>query len=403
MDIINPYTRFRKEKATSKIGLLGITGFLIVLFTLIVNVKINLLILLSVLVVSVLAFLNNDVMTSVYFFSLSLFIFTSSVLKFPILFPVVLLTLYGLYYYKYTAGERYIPTVVQFSLPEDLKPAEAAFLISKDIGPQELITTIFDLTRRGYLQITKSGSTFVFKKLKDYTRDNTLLRYEKFILDRIFIGTNLDVIMNTGIVYSYEEFASTIDMRLFFYNLSEWKHLFKEHLIESMQVEKPVLKGRAFETKPTFLVLAFLFLVLGLFFLYIDMGTVSPLDFKLAVPLILASIITFGFAFIAPIPRTDFGTKLEREARGFREFLKRVEYPRLRWLIRNSKLDVLELAVNLYALNLLGKMDFLKMLLKDEELKEEIKHFLEIYFTVQSKWAEFREMEKTSLWKEELK
>jgi len=396
--------RFRRKEPSSKIGLLGITGFLIVLFSLIIrtfSIKMHLFLLLIVVAVSILAFVQDDVMTSIYFFSLSLFIFTSSTLNFPILFPVVLFILYGLYYYKYTSGERYIPTVVQFSLPEDLRPAEAAFLISKDIGPQELITTIFDLARRGYLQITKSGSTFVFKKLKDYTLDKTLLRYEKFILDRIFIGTNLEVIMNTGIVYSYEEFVSTIDMRLFFYNLSEWKQLFKEHLIESMQEEKPILKGKAFETKPTFLVLAFLFLVLGLFFLYVDMTTVSPLDFNLAVPLILASIITFGFAFIAPIPKTGFGAELERKARGFREFLKRVEYPRLRWLVRNSKLDVLELAVNLYALNLLVKMDLLKMLLKEEELKEEVKYFLEIYFTVQSKWAEFREMGKTSLWKEE--
>ena len=392
----NPYQlspRFDKRISLSKIGILEITGFLIVFFSVITraySVKIHLFLLLVTVTVSIISYLQDDMMTSIFYSTLSLFVFTSSILKYPFLFPVTLLILYGLYYFKYTAGSRYIPTVVQYSLPEDLRPAEAAFLISRDIGPQELIATIFDLARRGYLEINKSGSTFVFRRLKDYTFDKTLLRYEKFILDRIFIGTNIDVIMNTGIVYSYEEFASSVDMKLFFYNLSEWKNIFKEHLIESMQLEKPILKGKIFETKPTFLSISILFFILGLFFLNVDVGTISPLASNFWIPLLVTSVIAFGFAFIAPLPETEFGVELERKARGFREFLKRVEYPRLKWLIMNSNMDVLELAINMYALNLLRKVDLLKMLLKEGELKEEVKHFLEIYFTVQSTWAEFR-------------
>jgi len=43
------------------------------------------------------------------------------------------------------------------------------------------------------------------------------------------------------------------------------------------------------------------------------------------------------------------------------------------------------------------------MLLKEGELKEEVKHLLEIYFTVQSKWVEFRNEGKSLIWQEEFK
>jgi len=137
MYFLNPYQlspRFDKRISLSKIGILGITGFLIVFFSVITraySVKIHLFLLLVTVTVSIISYLQDDMMTSIFYSTLSLFVFTSSILKYPSLFPVTLLILYGLYYFKYTAGSRYIPTVVQYSLPEDLRPAEAAFLISR--------------------------------------------------------------------------------------------------------------------------------------------------------------------------------------------------------------------------------------------------------------------------------
>jgi len=283
-----------------------------------------------------------------------------------------------------------VTVVTDYRIPEETTPAESAFLLSRDIGPQELVATIFSLMRRGYLKVGEEGGRIMFYKTAEYENDLTLLSYEKFTLDRLFMMPNIDIMMQTGIVYSCDQFPDKIDSELVMKNLSDWADNFRTLLLDSLRKEKPVLSPVSFETKPVFMVIAGVYLLAGITSLGIKGSRGSPNNFAhfvfLMEPFMMA-VLSLVFAFVPILPLTRFGKEIYAKVLGFREFMRRVEKPRLIWLLNEEKMDVFELLNYLYALNLLSPLEWALEFVKGKGNNEQALLFTKMLKEVHFQWG----------------
>ncbi len=291
--------------------------------------------------------------------------------------------------------------VTGYNIPEGVTPVEAAFLLSRDIGPQELVATIFTLMRRGFLSIESKGGKQMFYKTREYENDPTLLSYEKFLLNKIFVMPNVNIMIQTGIVYSYEHFPDRVDPELVFQNLGDWVQHFKGQLLDSLRYEKPILRKISYETKPVFLVLSCVYLLGGLMLTSTSAEgaiTNSFLNGLFMIEPFLASLLFLAFAFIPILPLTNFGKEIYIKILGFKEFMKRVEKPRLQYIIRKEHMDIFELLNFLYALNLLHPFEWALECAKEDEQNEQALMFTQVLKIVHFQWVKGK-----NLWQEEIK
>ncbi|MGB9824591.1 MAG: DUF2207 family protein [Candidatus Hydrothermia bacterium] len=318
------------------------------------------------------------------FFAVSLLplFLARTVLKFPGVLITFTIIIAISFYLIFNPG--YIPFVTDYKIPENTSPAEAAFLLSRDVGPQELISTTFSLYLRGYLNIENINNQIFFVKKADYENDPTLFSYEKFILNKIFLMTNINIMVETGIVYKAENFPDKVHSELVFKDLGEWTDLFKSKLLESMREEKPILKKYAFETKPIFLISSVTYL-LGIT-LIPQVVTPEIRGWFIVENVVSASIYAF-LSFMPILPLTRYGKEVYARILGFREFMKRVEKPRLFWLIKEEKIGVFELLNYLYALNLLTPFRWVLDYVRTENLQDEAPLFTKLLTEVQLRWT----------------
>ncbi len=85
------------------------------------------------------------------------------------------------------------PVVVEFTPPEDLRPAQMGLIIDERADPLDVTATIVDLAVRGYLHITEipkeglfGGTDWNLTKLKEWQGDEALQTYERTILSGLF-------------------------------------------------------------------------------------------------------------------------------------------------------------------------------------------------------------------------
>ena len=81
------------------------------------------------------------------------------------------------------------------SPPGELKPGVAGTLVDEKAGMREIVATLFDLARRGYIEIIEEQpeKLWIFKRRehllrikKDWENDDELDSYERYLLDHIF-------------------------------------------------------------------------------------------------------------------------------------------------------------------------------------------------------------------------
>lgn len=93
--------------------------------------------------------------------------------------------------------------------PEDISPAELRLFMTSIIDPRALMTTIFDLARKGYLNIEEIESSK--KKKKDFQFSKTirpkkdLLSHEEFFLDWLFNTIGDGNIVTTIVIEDYRK------------------------------------------------------------------------------------------------------------------------------------------------------------------------------------------------------
>jgi uncharacterized membrane protein len=85
----------------------------------------------------------------------------------------------------------YEPVIVEYSPPENLRPAEIGVLMDERADTLDVTATIIDLATRGYLTIREIPKKWLFGKV-DYEFESTkkiesdLISYEKELLDHLF-------------------------------------------------------------------------------------------------------------------------------------------------------------------------------------------------------------------------
>lgn len=294
-----------------------------------------------------------------------------------------------------SSSPRYLSLVVDYRIPEEATPAEASFLLSKDIGPQELISTLYSLSLRGYLDVLEEGGRLMFHRKREYEDDPTLLSYEKFLLDKVFFVPNIEIMEKTGVIFSPGSFPEKIDSELVLQNLPNWVDSFRSRLLESLRYEKPIIKKYTFETKPAFLLTAFTYFVLGLIEiknLEAELMVEGLQKFVMEVEPFIVGLFFLLLSFSHSLPLTPLGREVYSKVLGFREFMRRVERPRLLWLVKDKKLEIFNLLNYLYALNLLNPLNWVLEMLKEREASEEALLFTKLLKEVQVNWYKGKEL-----------
>lgn len=334
---------------------------------------------------------EDDYFFIFYYFLILPFLLFRTIYIYPGLLILSALLLFLIFWFLFSPG--YFSTMVDYKLPESITPAEASFLVSKDIGPQELISTLYSLSLRGYLEILEEGGKLMFHKKVDYDNDPSLLSYEKFILDKVFFVPNIEIMQKTGVIYSPEYFPDKVDCELVLENLSNWADNFKSRLLDSLRFEKPICKKYAFETNTTFLLAAFTYLVLGV----ISAKALANIRDGLAKTILViepfvVAISIFLLSFTHTLPLTKYGKEVYFKILGFREFMKRVERPRLIWLLKEGKIEIFTMIGYLYALNLINPLNWVIEILKEKKTSESALLFVRLMKEVHLNWYKGKDL-----------
>lgn len=190
--------------------------------------------------------------------------------------------------------------------PSDLKPALAGALVDERVEVREIIATIVDLGRRGFLQITdEREGTWVFKKNKTtFTRlqpTGTLQGYEKAVANAVF---------------GDKEVVDTDDLKEKFYTHVDpiTKEVYEEVAAAGLFPRDPS------STRTRWRILGFLVLAGLVGFAVLLSITGVPGWGWMLVGGVVSGLIVLGFARVMP-QRTAAGAQETRKWEAFRNYL----------------------------------------------------------------------------------
>ncbi|URA11292.1 DUF2207 domain-containing protein [Thermospira aquatica] len=215
--------------------------------------------------------------------------------------------------------------MVHFYPPSELTPAEAGMLIDDKIDQRDVVATFFDWAWRGHIVIEEKKKTFsrdfVFHKKKPLENPHP---HEAVLWLGLFSDRREAAL--PGEVLEKESVALS-DLQDVFYTSFERAKGEIDESVKDKQLYKPYSRE-----------LSFLCVFLGFGF-FIGGVALSAMT-EVAPPFVvgaLAAVVSFFFASIMPA-RTPEGQKYYEQLVGFREFIKRAEWPRLERILKDDPL-----------------------------------------------------------------
>lgn len=239
--------------------------------------------------------------------------------------------------------------VVEYSPPQNLRPAELGTLIDQRADTLDVTATIIDLAVRGYLTISEKPKKWLFGKT-DYILTKTkkeagdLLPYEKYLYDEIFESADL---------------VSISSLKKTFYDeLAEVKKKLYEHL-----VSKNLFSKNPESIRSVYLAFGITLIILGVILMFIGIGNENAVVSAISAPLPVNGILLIIFSNFMP-RRTALGYDLYRKIKGYELFIERAETHRQKFF-ENKNLfnEVLPYAITL------GLVDKFAKAMKDIGLK----------------------------------
>lgn len=218
-------------------------------------------------------------------------------------------------------AKSYEALVVEYSSPNNLRPAEVGTLFDERADTLDVSATIIDLAARGFLTITEEekkwlfGSTdYVLKKIKKDTAN--LLPYEKKLLERIFDG---------------EDSVKVSELKTEFYDdLAKVKESLYQDMVDkkffSVNPEKVRQRHAIFGI--SILLIGIAIFIVGLFE---PLGILSGSGFGITIT--GAVLLIFSRSFPR---RTALGHELFRKILGFRLFIEKVETYKQQYLEKEN-------------------------------------------------------------------
>ena len=220
--------------------------------------------------------------------------------------------LLGVYLLWYTRGrDRAVETAAEFfpEPPEELPPGMAGALLDERADMKDILATLVDLARRGYLRIVERGDdadSFTFVRLRG--ADDTLRPYERLLFERLF-GHRTER------------------------DLADLKHKFYKHLGELQATLYAELTRlgyfpRSPQTTRTLYTLAGIGIAVvagGLGFVgYTLLGTYAPLGILVVIAAVLVGFALAVFGQVMP-RKTPKGAAAAATWRAFRRYLQHID------------------------------------------------------------------------------
>ena len=239
---------------------------------------------------------------------------------FVVLFSLMMIFLapVALYLLWYAKGRDPRPAIAPSYLPEppsDLPPAMAGTLIDEKADTKEIIATIVDLARRGYLHMEElaededsgySTRDFLYTKRKD--PDDSLREYERYLLEKLFDG---------------ESDRKLSDLKNSFYKYTDKtkKLIYEAVTEEGYFVSNPAQTRRLWLTLGVILLM--LSIVLGCFIAPL-LTVVTDAGILLAAGPFIFSLGLIIMAFFMP-KKTQKGADEAAKWKAFRTYLKQLD------------------------------------------------------------------------------
>jgi hypothetical protein len=205
-------------------------------------------------------------------------------------------------------------TPLEYSPPDQLRPAQVGTLVDEVAGPLDVTATIVDLAVRKYLSIEAIPKEHWFGhpdwRLTRLERNEPLLRYERLLLDALFASTDGTVLLS-ALKAKFHESLVKVE-----------RALYDDAVSRGWFVRRPD-KARAFWHGIA------LGAILGGAALTIVLAWRTSYGL-LGLPIVLAGIVLSACAHAMP-RRTPKGTGTTRRVLGFRRFIAESERDRARF------------------------------------------------------------------------
>ncbi|MGA1847193.1 DUF2207 domain-containing protein [Deferribacter abyssi] len=257
-------------------------------------------------------FPHNLISKGSFFSRVSFVILNNKIYLLPL---IVFISMFILWYLF--GKDKNIIKIVQYKLPENITPAEAGVLIDDKTDNRDLISLIFYWAANGYLEIEETDSNGLILKKKDYILSKlkdlpeNAKSFEKTIFYGLFPGTTKSV------------------------RISSLKNRFYVYLNDAReQLENEMTLQDYYESTSQTLTTISYFISVVMFILGVGIGIFfQRIDY--IVSFAISAAIIFIFARIMS-KKTEKGTKVYQLVNGFKEFIERVEKPKLKILLKQD-------------------------------------------------------------------
>jgi uncharacterized membrane protein len=227
------------------------------------------------------------------------------------------------------------PVTVQYEPPPGLTPAEVGTLVDERADNSDIVCTVLDLAVRGYLRITEvRTTTLLFFSTKDYVFDKLrepdakLCEHERIFMEGLF---------ENGSTTKLSELRDKFYKKVPLISSALYNQLVEHGCFpESPQKVRNRYTGIALLAAAVPFVLVQLALRLGPAELSEGITPAAQALTTFA-SVVLTVLILGGFAMVMPA-KTAAGSKAARQALGFKEFVERVERPRIERMAQEDPL-----------------------------------------------------------------
>ncbi|RKX72667.1 hypothetical protein DRP43_00140 [candidate division TA06 bacterium] len=292
------------------------------------------------------------------------------------LIPIFLLLI--LLYNKHINRNRitYIPDVVVYKPPKNLRPAEMNFILNDILDINGFISIFYDLARRGYINIVKIKNRYHFQQsdylitlLKNYYNDNSLKRYDTIVMGglfpmfgdkKVYLSDRIHILNK-----KFDEVTGEISQQLNEYNYYIKDPMYIRMLILSMGI--------------IITIIGTLMLIFNLY----NNSSIPAYQHHISLSTVISGLLISIFNSHFNL-KTSMGNYTKAEIFGFREYLFRTEKSNIDKSIRNNEIN----SITTYALALgyksaefseLGNFLIIK---KDNYNTENLSDFIGLYNTI---------------------
>lgn len=225
-------------------------------------------------------------------------------------FGVILLTMI-----KLKRVEKYDPDKYYNILPEECTPAVMKMLYSSYITNSDILATLLDLSRKGYIKIENSGENFGRKDkftdfviYKEKNADDNLLEHEKYfmswLIDKLGDGSRVTL---SGI----QEFGKK-NVKQFYKTFDEWKAL-----VKAEAYNRGYFDNRGKKYGSVIMIFSILEFISG--FLFVIFGSYY------GILCVLLGIVLFVWGVILIYRKSDYGSIQIKRWKQFKEYYKKNE------------------------------------------------------------------------------